>query len=518
MKRIKYFVVFLLTFLASITLVFAKDDVINRIDVNITLDNSGNAHVEEIWDVKANMGTEFYKGMYNLGNMEVTNFKVYENDTLFTYLDNWNIHASLNDKKNKNGINYTDEGIELCFGKGSMGRHVFKLTYDISNFVFKTNDALVIYYQVINMDMTPPPKNFSLVLTGPNAFNKNIDVWGYGYKGYAYVNNGKIYMSNEENTLLEEGDYAVLLVKFPLGMFNVDENNRYDIFDDFDEVYNKAEDGTFDYDYSEKEDILGIIITLGTLIFTFAIVAIAIASANEYKFESLGRKIKIKEINNFRDIPCDKNEFNAYFLSCVYRLNKKDTDFFGAILLKWLLEDKIEMKDSKNGKSKDIYLKQGLTFSNNVEEKLYEYLTSASKDYILEKKGSKYLIKDALKDEAIRLAGLKKFLNEFSRIKERQVIEVKLWKEYLIYAQIFGIAKEVASQFKDYYPEVVTYNDGSSNLDIMDVIILNNLSNNVVNAASSARSAANNYNAGGGGFSAGGGGFSSFGGGGGGGR
>lgn len=213
------------------------------------------------------------------------------------------------------------------------------------------------------------------------------------------------------------------------------------------------------------------------------------------------------------------------------------------------------MKDSKNGKSKDIYLKQGLTFSNNVEEKLYEYLTSASKDYILEKKelekwsrknynklfnwikdaeklgrtnyinrglvekkGSKYLIKDALKDEAIRLAGLKKFLNEFSRIKERQVIEVKLWKEYLIYAQIFGIAKEVASQFKDYYPEVVTYNDGNSNLDIMDVIILNNLSNNVVNAASSARSAANNYNAGGGGFSAGGGGFSSFGGGGGGGR
>ena len=555
MKRIKYFVILLIMFLANITLVFAKDDVINRIDVNITLDNSGNAHVEEIWDVKANMGTEFYKGMYNLGNMEVTNFKVYENDTLFTYLDNWNIHASLNDKKNKNGINYTDEGIELCFGKGSMGRHVFKLTYDISNFVFKTNDALVIYYQVINMDMTPPPKNFSLVLTGPNAFDKDIDVWGYGYKGYAYVNNGKIYMSNEEKTLLEEGDYAVLLVKFPLGMFNVDENNRYDIFDDFDEVYNKAEDGTFDYDYSEKEDILGIIITLGTLIFTFAIVAIAIASANEYKFESLGRKIKIKEINNFRDIPCDKNEFNAYFLSCVYRLNKKDTDFFGAILLKWLLEDKIEMKDSKNGKSKDIYLKQGLTFSNNVEEKLYEYLTSASKDYILEKKelekwsrknynklfnwikdaeklgrtnyinrglvekkGSKYLIKDALKDEAIRLAGLKKFLNEFSRIKERQVIEVKLWKEYLIYAQIFGIAKEVASQFKDYYPEVVTYNDGNSNLDIMDVIILNNLSTNVVNAASSARSAANNYNAGGGGFSSGGGGFSSFGGGGGGGR
>ena len=518
MKRIKYFVILLIMFLANITLVFAKDDVINKIDINITLDNSGNAHVEEIWDVKANMGTEFYKGMYNLGNMKVTNFKVYENNTLFTYVDKWNINASLDEKKNKNGINYTDEGIELCFGKGSMGRHVFKLTYDISNFVFKTNDSLVIYYQIINMNMTPPPKNFSLVLTGPNAFDKDIDVWGYGYKGYAYVNNGKIYMSNEEKTLLEEGDYAVLLVKFPLGMFNVDENNRYDIFDDFDEVYNKAEDGTFDYDYSEIEDILGIIITLGTLIFTFAIVAIAIASANEYKFESLGRKIKIKEINNFRDIPCDQDIFNAYFLTIVYGLNKKNTSFFGAVLLKWLLEDKIEMKEGKKKNSKDIYLKHDLTFENNLEQRLYTYLISASKDYILEKKTSKFLIKDGLKEEAIKLAGLKKFLNEFSRIKERQVIEVKLWKEYLIFAQIFGIAKEVANQFKDYYPDIVNYNDGNSNLDIMDVIILNNLSTNVVNAASSARSAANNYNAGGGGFSSGGGGFSSFGGGGGGGR
>ena len=436
-----------------------------------------------------------------------------------------------------------------------MGRHVFKLTYDISNFVFKTNDSLVIYYQIINMNMTPPPKNFSLVLTGPNAFDKDIDVWGYGYKGYAYVNNGKIYMSNEEKTLLEEGDYAVILAKFPLGMFNVDENNRYDIFDDFDEVYNKAEDGTFDYDYSEKEDILGIIITLGTLIFTFAIVAIAIASANEYKFESLGRKIKIKEINNFRDIPCDQDIFNAYFLTIVYGLNKKNTSFFGAVLLKWLLEDKIEMKEGKKKNSKDIYLKHDLTFENNLEQRLYTYLISASKDYILEKKElekwsrnnynklfdflkdsekygranyinkglvekktSKFLIKDGLKEEAIKLAGLKKFLNEFSRIKERQVIEVKLWKEYLIFAQIFGIAKEVANQFKDYYPDIVNYNDGNSNLDIMDVIILNNLSTNVVNAASSARTAAKSYNAGGGGFSSGGGGFSSFGGGGGGGR
>ena len=58
MKKIKYFVFGIILFLVNINLIFAKDDVINRIDVNITLDTYGNAHVEEIWDVKANMGTE----------------------------------------------------------------------------------------------------------------------------------------------------------------------------------------------------------------------------------------------------------------------------------------------------------------------------------------------------------------------------------------------------------------------------------------------------------------------------
>ena len=168
-------------------------------------------------------------------------------------------------------------------------------------------------------------------------------------------------------------------------------------------------------------------------------------------------------------------------------------------------------------------IKNNAEITSNKNVKLYDFkliCLTRKKDNLYNNINLRVdkMIKDGLKEEAIKLAGLKKFLNEFSRIKERQVIEVKLWKEYLIFAQIFGIAKEVANQFKDYYPDIVNYNDGNSNLDIMDVIILNNLSTNVVNAASSARTAAKSYNAGGGGFSSGGGGFSSFGGGGGGGR
>ena len=112
---------------------------------------------------------------------------------------------------------------------------------------------------------------------------------------------------------------------------------------------------------------------------------------------------------------------------------------------------------------------------------------------------------------AEQMAGLKKFLKEFTLIKEREAIEVNLWNEYLMYAQIFGIAKKVAKEFKKLYPDVITdeYYD--------DIIFIHTISYRGVNAATSARERAESYSSGGGGFSSGGGGTGSFGGGGGGG-
>ena len=83
------------------------------------------------------------------------------------------------------------------------------------------------------------------------------------------------------------------------------------------------------------------------------------------------------------------------------------------------------------------------------------------------KKSICYEVDQSMMDEAKQLAGLKKFLKEFSSIHEKRPIEISLWQEYLIYAQMFGIAEVVAKQFEKFYPEI---NINQSSFDFSDIL------------------------------------------------
>jgi uncharacterized membrane protein YgcG len=55
--------------------------------------------------------------------------------------------------------------------------------------------------------------------------------------------------------------------------------------------------------------------------------------------------------------------------------------------------------------------------------------------------------------QACRVVEFKNFLNDFTLSKERGAVEVGLWKDYLVFAQLFGIADKVAEQFQKLYPK-----------------------------------------------------------------
>lgn len=559
MKKLKLIVIIFSMFIVGMTSVNANS--MKSIDIVGNIDDKGNVHITETWEMKTNKDTEVYKPIYNSGNITITDFKVKDEKRNYDFESDWDIDASFNDKKYKYGINYVDEGIELCFGISEYGNKTYTFSYTMNNVIFNTEDAQVLYLKFISDDMNTPPEKYSVVIKSEKYFEDTLDVWGYGSKSYTYVENGQINMSSVENTPLKKSEYGVLLAKFDKGTFDISEDNKYDNYKDFASVLNAAEKGTFKYNY--KSSAIDIARTIGTIITYvgpfFFIIYLTAKGTQKYKFGPAGKKIDMKMINSFRDIPCDKDVFKAYFISEAYSLNKNKTDFLGTMFLKWINENKIShVKIDKKklfGKNKEVNaidLTNYTSSTSSTENDLFEMVSSASKDNLLEenefqkyasvhnskilswfdkaeeygrdlyiqkglvsKEKGKYLISDEVKKDAIELAGLKKYLKEFTLIKEKQPIEVKLWKEYLMFAQIFGIANEVAKQFKDLYPEIVTEMDNVG-YNVSDIILLNRLTTSAVRSASAARQAAMSYSSGGGGFSSGGGGGGSFGGGGGG--
>ena len=146
-KRENFLIVFILALLIIPTVVNA--DTINSVDMNIYINSSGNARVTEVWDVKATKKTEYYHSYKNLGNSTIKNLRVSDEDREYELLQSWNINGSFEAKKYKCGLNYVNDGIEICWGKSEYGNKKYIVEYEITNFVSSLEDSQMAYWTLI---------------------------------------------------------------------------------------------------------------------------------------------------------------------------------------------------------------------------------------------------------------------------------------------------------------------------------------------------------------------------------
>ncbi len=125
-------------------------------------------------------------------------------------------------------------------------------------------------------------------------------------------------------------------------------------------------------------------------------------------------------------------------------------------------------------------------------------------------------------DEKQIWKGLKKYMDDFSMLDKREIPEIVIWEQFLVYATAFGIADKVIKQLKEVYKELgKSFDFDSPSYGYMYFMTNNSFSSSFTNSMSSAFSTAYSsaYSSGsgsGGGFSGGGGGRTVDGGGGGG--
>ncbi|MDO4994704.1 MAG: DUF2207 domain-containing protein [Bacteroidales bacterium] len=66
---------------------------------------------------------------------------------------------------------------------------------------------------------------------------------------------------------------------------------------------------------------------------------------------------------------------------------------------------------------------------------------------------SEFAFKNTKPEEARQVFGFWEYLNDFSIIGEREVVEVKLWKDYLVFGALYGMAKKVREGMKKICPD-----------------------------------------------------------------
>jgi len=543
----------------------AKANSIDKISMDIYVDSNGDAYVTEVWNCNTTQGTEVYHPYYNLGNSKIINFSVSEGTTKYETMKTWNTSGSISSKAYKCGINRISNGVELCWGISSYATHTYTVKYTITNFVSELTDSQMIYWTLIPYDFSSYIGNVYIKIYTDFSIPNSIDVWGYGNTGTAYVYNGYIEMQSDGR--LPTTDYMTILVKFPLGTFNL--NNKLN--HSFNHYYEMAQEGAIPNKNSSNNKHVSPISTIFTIfcsLLPFIIIAIVTlivtCTQPKYNYGPEGKNIS-KDVPYFRDIPCNKNLLRAYYIGYQYGLIKNKTDILGAIILKWLKDSLIRIEQKETGlvfKKENTVIILNETNPKDIQDKkeseLFSMLYTASKDGILENKEFEkwcsnsyekilswfdniiereknklinegliivekqesfkiftrkvYTFTSALRQEAVQLAGLKQYLLDYTLIKQREAIEVHLFEEYLIYAQMMGIAKTVAKQFKDLYPEII---EQSSFTSYDNIIFIHMCSSSGISHANSAKSRAESYSSGGGGFSSSGGGGGSFGGGGG---
>ena len=451
------------------------------LDIHVTLFNNGDARITErrVMTIDSE-GTECYIGLANMGDSQVNNLEVSdETGRAFENIGEWDIDRSREWKAGKCGIVTKDSGYELCWGLGQTGSREYVTSYTITGLVRTYPDADAIRHVFLDRAVNPKPEHARVTIVRADSVpltsnDDSVGIWGFRYYGTIDFIDGAIVAETSDRMSSEAAIY--IMVSFKKGMFNPWLQEE----DTFEHKKEQALEGS-DYESSSDDDFSLFDVFVAIFIF---ISPVFFWLYEAYKVWKARRKIN-KDLMWYRDIPLNGNLKEANNIVKVYDYFKKSNsnNLLSACILRLISLKAIGIEQRVNVKGKPVSLFVIREFKDSDKHDvmlntLYRiFKNAAGRDYILEPAElrqymrshqtksnmesllSQLKLKKSLSDyencqeEVRQVLGLRKFLKEFSLLDERHVGELALWKEYMIYATLFGIAKEVIRDMKKINPE-----------------------------------------------------------------
>ena len=522
---------------------------LHDLDIRVVLYKNGDALISETRKMTIDSeGTECYIGLANMGQSTIKDLTVTdETGARYVYTD-WDVSESRSWKQYKCGIVTTKRGYELCWGLGAEGERTYTTTYIMTGLVRGYPDACAIRHVFLDTAVSPKPEHARVAITTADTTmvisDETCGLWGFKFQGELWFENGYMMAETTEPMNSEAGLY--LMARFPKDMF---EPTIWEE-DSFEDKKEEAFEGS-DYEYDEDEDdmsgfewLMFILVYGGAALLVIGSVVWRI-----YSVWSAKRKLN-KNLLWYRDIPLNGNLQEANKILNAYKYFNSDyNNLMSACILKLISMGiiTIETKPNHKGKMEPNFVihdyeeidKQPVLMrqlykifkesagSDRVLEpwELKSYMRSTSHQSVIDQfvttlHAKKDLSKYPPTDKGVNeVFGLRKFLKEFTLLDERELKEVTLWKDYMIYATLFGIADKVIKEMKQVNPAYFDMDRVASQMaDDMTLPLIYSTLQRSTSSAVAAKAAREHRAHGGGGHSSwggGGGGFSGGGGGGG---
>jgi len=500
----------------------ASANSINTVEIRATIHSDGSATIKEVWDIHVtdDSNTEWYVAKHNLDNMDILGLSVQEDKggsvVTFETLSEWKKNASRVEKAGKCGLLRANGGYEICWGFGELGHHKYTLTYTITNIVkgYQGGDAMRFNFLsepaggVDSLNIYLSSDHFSFE-------HPATRVWMFGYSadsdfadgGVAVLGNGRFMQS----------DYAAILLAFDPGLLSPAERRT----ETLDEIISLSMEGRLgDTPTNDSFDTVVEIIFILCFLVLPVLLGITISRkrrklfrmlrkapyCQELPFEgSIGatyaRLCEIYNTNSGSIIGCfllkwlqagQVEMINADYGEPTIKLRATTPDLplFEASLYRIFMEAAghdmiLRNKDFKKWVRKNL---------NEIQRWLSEYLSFYKKELIQMgvceevtikrrfRKSEETELRDTplAQDMTLRAFGFKRYLEDFTSVNERGAQEGgqpgagcsdwpfqsvnesevrEVWDQYLVFAQLFGIADRVATQFKEFYPNNDYLND-----------------------------------------------------------
>lgn len=465
---------------------------VERLATDVALEQDGSAHVTQVFAAQTDEGTEFYMDRLTSGGLTYANFAVADENGPYalTADDRWDVDASFTEKAGRCGLVNIDGGVELCWGITDYGAHTYTVSYDIGGLAGGYSDADGLLYRFIDPDQSVFPTNADLIIRmadGTPLTQDNCGIWAFGFEGQIQFENGIIHAWTDSP--LEGGQYLTAMVQLQSGLLQpqrVEEGS-------FQTVKDAAFQGS---DYTEAADE-----PLTAMDIVWMVVSLAAICGGIFGIFALLRarkrakaKKQLAKIDYFRDAP-NGGDLNVSYALGLGLKSCTDESYLAARVLRLVTLGSLEpeLEPGKKNRASMRFVREPHN-GDPFDEALYTFLQAAAgadgvlrdselEDFCCDDRHAKTLSDmlessghqgeltlsrtGCLKGNKCRrakdltprgqqqrneLLGLKRYLLDFSLLAERDVKETFLWQEYMVYAALLGVAKQVMEQLRQLYP------------------------------------------------------------------